>query len=69
MSKLKTREDVIERYWPDYIKMCMLSLDGDFREFEKTPTVDNFWVWYITDGPMGIKHKGRFYMEEKVEYL
>ena len=69
MSKLNSKKDVIERYWPEYLEACMRSLDGTYREFEKLPTEDGFWKWYITDGPMGVKHKGRFYNGERVEYV
>lgn len=63
MSKLKSTTDVIERYWPDFLSYCM----HQKRPF--TPTLDKFWYWYITDGPMGTKHKLLFYNRERVEYV
>lgn len=69
MSSLKTRNDVIERYWPDYIAYCMRSQDSEYREFHEAPTLDGFWQWYITKGPMGVKHANRYYSSERVEYL
>lgn len=61
MSKLKTRQDVIEAYWPNYLGYCMRSQDSEYREFHKEPTIDGFWKWYIDKGPFGLKHKGLFY--------
>lgn len=69
MAKLKSKSDVIEWYWPDYLRMCMLSQDGKYREFEKRPTINGFWQWYITDGPMGVKHRNLYYTKEDVEYV
>lgn len=69
MNKLKSRSDVIEWYWPDYLDHCMRSLDGAYREFVRKPTMDGFWLWYITDGPMGVKHRNLFYTKEDVEYV
>ena len=67
---LKTKSDVIERYWPDYLDMCMRSQDNkEFPEFRKEPTINGFWQWYITKGPMGIKHKCLYYNQEMVEYV
>jgi hypothetical protein len=69
MNKLKNKSDVVERYWPDYLRMCMLSLDGKYREFDRHPTIDGFWLWYVTDGPMGVKHRNLYYTKQDVEYL
>lgn len=69
MSEYKIREDVIERYWPDYLDYCMRSQDSEIKELHKMPTIDGFWEWYITVGPMGVKHKNRFYNIERVEYV
>jgi hypothetical protein len=66
MTKLNNRNDVIERYWPDYLDYCMRSQDSDFR---RNPTLDGFWKWYITQGPMGVKHANRYYNAENVEYV
>lgn len=73
MSKLKSKQDVVEWYWPDFLGYCLR-----VNELEKKhsgypmpfdPTVDNFWKWYITDGPMGVKHRNQFYTKEDVEYV
>lgn len=69
MNKLKSREDVIEWYWPDYLDMCMRSLDSKNPMYWKIPTTKGFWNWYITDGPMGEKHRNLFYTKENVEYV
>lgn len=73
MSKLKSKQEVIERYWPDFLKFCIRQgkLDKKYPNTATnvTPTVDNFWHWYITDGPLGLKDRGLFYNEDKVEYL
>lgn len=66
MSKLKSKSDVIEWYWVDYLDSCLRSRDNIFW---KGPTIDGFWLWYITDGPMGLKHKGLFYTKEDIEYV
>jgi len=41
----------------------------DFPEFHQKPTIDGFWQWYITKGPMGVKHKCLYYSQEVVEYV
>lgn len=65
MSKLNSKNAVIEWYWPDFLEFCMSSFDS-YNHFQDTrpsksdygivkrvnPTVDNFWLWYITVGPM-----------------
>lgn len=66
MSKLKSKSDVIEWYWPDFLRYCMLSRDNGFPV---NPTQDNFWKWYINDGPMGLKHQSLLYTKEDVEYV
>lgn len=67
--RLRKKQDVIEKYWPDYLDHCMRSLDSKVVKTHKYPTVDGFWAWYITDGPMGVKHKNLFYNPiEKVRY-
>ena len=69
MIKLTNREAVIERYWPDYLDICMRSRDDADILRWLSPTVDGFWLWYIKDGPMGLKHRGQFYNKKDVEYL
>lgn len=69
MSKLKSRTDVIEWYWPDYLAYCLRSQESDILELHKSPTEEGFWQWYITDGPMGVKHRNLFYTKEDVEYV
>lgn len=61
MGKLNSKRDVIERYWPDYLGFCMRSQDSEYIEFRTQPTIDGFWQWYITKGPMGVKHKNLYY--------
>jgi hypothetical protein len=69
VSKLKSRSDVIEWYWPDYLAYCMRTRDNSNPLYWKLPTVDGFWLWYIEDGPMGVKHRNLFYTKEDVEYV
>ena len=69
MSKLKSKADVMEWYWPDYLNMCMLTLESNNPICWKHPTIDGFWEWYITDGPMGVKHRNLYYTKEEVEYV
>jgi hypothetical protein len=69
MSKLKSKSDVIEWYWPDYLEFCMRSQEREHIELRKQPTVDGFWQWYITKGPLGTKHRNLFYHKEDVEYV
>lgn len=73
MSKLKSKSDVIEWYWPDFLASCLRSLEHiepklGYRT-PVNPTVDNFWRWYIEDGPMGVKHRNLFYTKEDIEYV
>lgn len=75
MSKLKSKSDVIEWYWPDFLNFCMK--DHKYRKDQKViwapspihPTVDNFWLWYISDGPLGVKEAGRYYTKTEVVYI
>ena len=69
MSRLNTRKAVIERYWPDYLGYCLRSRDSKDPVHWKEPTLDGFWLWYIKDGPMGVKHRNLYYNEERVEYV
>lgn len=73
MSKLKSKSDVIEWYWPDFLVYCLRSLSRVEQKLgyatSVAPTVDNFWAWYIQDGPMGVKHRSLFYTKEDVEYV
>lgn len=73
MPKLESKDDVLEWYWPDFLTYCLKD-----RKFQKdtngwstnvAPTVDNFWQWYITKGPMGLKEAGHYYTKESVEYV
>ena len=68
-TKLKTQEDVIERYWPDYLDYCMRTLCTQPLYNQQRPTHNGFWEWYITSGPMGVKHANRYYNVERVEYV
>lgn len=68
MIKLKSKSDVIEWYWPDYLKMCMKSRDSKNPLYWQEPTLGGFWLWYITDGAMGLKHRGLFYTKDEIEY-
>jgi len=61
MSNLKTKKEVIERYWPDYLGFCMRSQENEHPEFHRSPTINGFWQWYITEGPMGVKHRNLYY--------
>ena len=78
MSKqLKSKSDVIEWYWPDFLNYCMeendrpakMRLSVVLAPSSIVPTVDSFWLWYITDGPLGVKHAGHFYSKEDIEYV
>lgn len=82
MSKFKSKSEVVEWYWPDFLNFCMADSDNNnsFQDVRISkgsyslvnrvnPTVDNFWLWYVTDGPMGVKHAGRFYTKESIEYI
>lgn len=74
MSKLNSKSDVIERYWAEYISHCMrnkqyIAAMGISIKSPTKPTVDGFWYWYITDGPMGVKSNNQFYNEDRVEYV
>jgi hypothetical protein len=69
MAKLKSKSDVVEWYWPDYLDFCMRSQDSEYKEFHTSPTIDGFWQWYITKGPMGVKHRNLYYTKEEVEYV
>lgn len=73
MSKLTSKSDVIECYWPDFLNYCMRSLEDVKPELGYVvpiaPTVDNFWAWYIRAGPLGLKHRGGSYSKDDVEYL
>lgn len=82
MSKLKSKSDVIEWYWPDFLNFCMTDTANDGADSwpakssygsgvvrRALPTIDNFWLWYITDGPLGVKHAGRYYTKDEVEYV
>jgi hypothetical protein len=73
MSKLKTKSDVIEWYWIDYLAWCQENIESEFRSqfsAKTAPTVDNFWKWYISsEGPLGVKKALRFYSKTDVEYV
>ena len=71
MSKLKSKQDVIEWYWPDFLVFCVRSIELYKKDIGQkvAPTETNFWDWYITYGPMGLKHKSLFYTKEDVEYI
>jgi hypothetical protein len=74
MSKtLDSKTAVVEWYWPDFLNYCIKD-----RRFQKEtnsekqatlPTIDNFWVWYITKGPMGLKEDGHYYTKDSIEYV
>lgn len=73
MGKLKSKSDVIEWYWPDFLDYCLRSLKRvEPRIGYPTPvqpTIDNFWSWYIQDGPLGVKVAGKFYSKTEIEYV
>lgn len=74
MSKLKSKSDVVEWYWPDFLDYCMRTQSSNSNHGYQyplitEPTVDNFWCWYITGGPLGLKHRGLFYTKEDVQYV
>jgi hypothetical protein len=69
MAKLKSKSDVIEWYWPDYLAYCLRSRDSKDPVHWKEPTIDGFWLWYIKDGPMGVKHHCLYYTKEDVAYV
>lgn len=69
MNKLKSKSDVVEYYWPDYLDMCLRTRDNNDIVGWQSPTIDGFWLWYIKDGPLGLKHRGLFYTKEDVEYV
>lgn len=69
MSKLKSKSDVIEWYWPDYLDACLKTRKSDNIVLWQSPTLDGFWKWYITDGPLGLKRRGLFYSKTEVEYV
>jgi hypothetical protein len=71
MSKLKTKADVIEWYWPDYLYHCIQANKSENPVYWTQPTEDGFWKWYITKnvGPLAIKVDGKWYSKEDVEYV
>lgn len=69
MGKLKSKSDVIEWYWTDYLDYCIRLRNLDDIVQWKSPTLDGFWLWYITHGPLGLKVKGHYYTKTDVEYL
>lgn len=74
MSKiLKSKSDVIEWYWPDFLNYCMKDRKHQREvngwQCNVQPTEDNFWQWYITTGPLGVKEAGRYYSKEEIEYV
>lgn len=74
MPKLQSKYDVIEWYWPDFLEYCMRiqssnSTSGYQYPPIQEPTEDNFWLWYITHGPLGLKYRGLFYTKEDVKYV
>lgn len=74
MSKLKSKSDVIEWYWPDFLGYCMRYNKNRYGEQYRVeasimPTVDQFWLWYITIGPAGTKDRNLYYTKEDVEYV
>jgi hypothetical protein len=74
MSKeLKTKSDVVEWYWPDFLAFCLRSRKRIVPKLGYSlpvdPTIKNFWIWYITDGPLGLKDDGHFYSKDEVKYV
>lgn len=72
MAKLNSKKDVIEWYWPDFLQYCMRTrkdVNIQLGRFAVDPTIDNFWKWYITVGPMGVKNDCRHYLKESIEYV
>lgn len=71
MSKLKSKSDVIEWYWPDYLVYCLQANKSENYVYWRNPTEDGFWEWYITKdvGPLAIKEAGRWYTKTEVEYV
>lgn len=72
MAKLKSKSEVIEWYWPDFLEFCIKEIEAGKRDLAHTiikPTADNFWYWYIKEGPLGVKTAGRFYFKTEVEYV
>lgn len=74
MSKLKSKQDVVEWYWPDFLGHCIrMNTPRAGEQFttnpKELPTIDNFWIWYITVGPMGVKHRNLYYTKEEIEYV
>lgn len=61
MNKLKSKSEVIEWYWIDYLAYCQVMRRSKMKEIWKEPTEDGFWLWYITLGPLGVKRELRFY--------
>lgn len=73
MSKLKTKQDVIERYWPEYLHWCWARNSSAVRlvnpEGYVVPTEDNFWAWYISYvGPLGSVRANTVYSGTRREY-
>lgn len=73
MSKLKSKSDVIEWYWPDFLKYVLgkrkYAKQYDITAHVPEITLPEFWKWYITKGPMGLKEEGHYYSKEEIEYI
>ena len=57
MSKLKTKQQVMDWYWIDYLDYCIRDRKGMFelkKDKYENPTVEGFWKWYMTVGPLGV---------------
>lgn len=74
MSKLNSKESVIEWYWPDFLNYCIKDRKfhketNSWTDIYTKPTIDNFWQWYITEGPLGLRENGHYYTKENIEYI
>lgn len=73
MAKLKSKQDVIEWYWPDFLGyvLAQRKYAAKYDLSARVPelTLPEFWKWYITDGPLGVKDAGRFYSKDDIEYV
>lgn len=73
MSKFNNKSDVIEWYWPDFLKFVMgkrkYAKECDISAHIPDITLPEFWKWYITDGPMGLKEAGAWYTKKEIKYV
>ena len=73
MSKLKSKSDVIEWYWIDFLNYVQgkkeYAQKYNIASHVPQPTIAEFWKWYIGDGPLGVKKAGRWYTKTEVEYV